>query len=231
MKRGLKVKIFRSGLLSSINQLDHGFIYNFRDKDVPSNTLKNFSNIKTLKQVHSSKVLFFDKHNLEKDEIEGDAMFTNIKNLCLGIYTADCVPIILYDPYSGVVCAIHAGWRGTRSEITKKAVKRIKEEFPSSGEDILAVTGPSIGRCCYEVDYDVASQFLDISEDYTPFINERINGKFMLDLQGINILQLKDSGVSKIESANICTMCNTDFPSFRRDGSYTGRIFTYIGLV
>ena len=225
------MKIFRSGLLFSVKGLDHGFIYNFKPEDVPSGPVKDFSYVKTLKQVHSSKVLFFNDQNLGEQDVEGDAMFTNLKSVCLGIYTADCVPVILYDQDSGVICAIHAGWRGTLAEITLKALAVIKDKFSTSGRDTLAVIGPSIGSCCYEVDHDVASGFRDISEEYAMFIEEKNNSKFMLDLQGMNKLQLRMAGVARIESSNICTMCNTQLPSFRRDGSNAGKIFSYIGLV
>jgi YfiH family protein len=159
---------------------------------------------------------------------ECDAMITDKPNIILSILTADCVPILLYDTKKNVVAAIHAGWKGTKAEITYKTVKKMQKFFNSKPEDIIAGIAPSIGSCCYEVGEDVAKHFFQISHSFT-----KKGEKYMLDLAYINKIQLLNSGLhtKQIEMSNVCTSCNVEhFFSYRKEKGCSGRFMSMIGL-
>ncbi|SFV50516.1 COG1496: Uncharacterized conserved protein [hydrothermal vent metagenome] len=157
-----------------------------------------------------------------------DALVTNQKNIMLTILTADCVPILLFDPQKEVVSAIHAGWNGTYKKIVYKSVKKMQNEFNCNPKDIIAGIAPSIGRCCYEVGEDVARHFFDDRDAFD------IKGeKYMLDLPHINRQQLLEAGLSleNIELSNICTACEVDsYFSYRKEHGCSGRFMSMIGL-
>ena len=163
------------------------------------------------------------------DAIEScDAFITNLPNVVLSILTADCVPILLYDKKNHAIAAIHAGWKGTKSEITKKTVQRMEDTFGSNPNDIIAGIAPSIGKCCYEVGEDVAKHFFHIPQSYT-----QINTKYMLALPDINKKQLLKAGLQEqnIEMSNICTSCDTNrFFSYRKEKGCSGRFMSMIAL-
>ncbi|NEW60244.1 peptidoglycan editing factor PgeF [Sulfurovum sp. bin170] len=157
-----------------------------------------------------------------------DALITNQKGIMLTILTADCVPVLLFDPKKRVVSAIHAGWNGTYKEIVYKAVKKMVEEFDCNPKDIVAGIAPSIGRCCYEVGEDVAKHFFDDRDAFD------IKGeKYMLDLPYVNREQLLEAGLSSgnIELSNICTACEVEsYFSYRKEQGCSGRFMSMIGL-
>ncbi len=157
-----------------------------------------------------------------------DALITNQKDLMLTILTADCVPILLFDTKLKIASAIHAGWRGTKEKIVIKSIKKMKYEFGSNPKDIIAGVAPSIGRCCYEVDWGVAQHFTNYEN---PF--DKIEDKYMLDLSLINYQQLISSGLSRdnIELSSICTSCRVDnFFSYRKENGCSGRFMSMIGI-
>ena len=116
-----------------------------------------------LRQIHSDIVHRVDSSKPMAIESwpQGDALITNEPGILLTIQTADCVPILLADPQSRAIAAIHAGWRGTVRRIAAKALGRMQMEFGTKPEDAIAALGPGIGRCCYEVGPDVAKEFAD----------------------------------------------------------------------
>ena len=157
-----------------------------------------------------------------------DALITDQKNIMLTILTADCVPVLLFDPNKEVVSAIHAGWNGTHKQIVYKTVKKMQEEFSCDPQDIIAGVAPSIGRCCYEVGEDVAKHFFDDS-----FAFDIVGEKYMLDLPYINREQLLEAGLSlkNIELSNICTACEVDnYFSYRKENGCSGRFMSMIGV-
>jgi len=157
-----------------------------------------------------------------------DALITNQKGIMLTILTADCVPILLFDPKKEVVSAIHAGWNGTHKQIVYKTVKKMVDEFSCDPKDIIAGIAPSIGRCCYEVGEDVAKHFFDDSSAY-----DTKGKKYMLDLPYINKQQLLKAGLSieNIELSNTCTACKVDsYFSYRKEQGCSGRFMSMIGL-
>lgn len=163
------------------------------------------------------------------DAIENcDALITNLPHLVLTILTADCVPILLYDTQKDIIAIIHAGWKGTEAKITKKTIAKMQEVFESNPKDILASIAPAIGKCCYEVGFDVGKYFIDKPKSYT-----KKDNKYMLDLPYLNQEQLLDSGIDKehIEMSDICTSCEVQrFFSYRKEKGCTGRFMSLIVL-
>jgi YfiH family protein len=146
----------------------------------------------------------------------------------LTIMTADCVPILHFDTKQKVVAVIHAGWKGTEQEIALKTVEKMKESFNSNPKDIMAGIAPSIGKCCYEVDWNVAKHFEHIENSY-----EDKGEKQMLDLPYINRKQLLHAGLKKgnIEMSNVCTACEVgNYFSYRKEQGCSGRFMSIIGL-
>ncbi len=188
----------------------------------------------TANQTHSSHVCIIDKKEMQgwerlEDAVEDcDALLTDQENVIVGILTADCVPILLYDPVRRVVAAVHAGWRGTEGEIVIKTVGAMKHRFGTDPSDILAGVAPAIGKCCYEVGEDVASHF-----SAYPDAIDRLGEKSMIDLSAINKIQMISAGILEehIEMSGICTACEVEtFFSYRREQGCSGRFMSMIGL-
>ena len=160
--------------------------------------------------------------------LDTDAVITNHKGICIAVKTADCVPVLLYDPRQKVVAAIHAGWRGTAQNIVLNTIEKLKDEFDTNPSDLIAGIGPSICPDVYEVGSDVYNQFDPVFvEDTQPFQT----GKKLLNLWKANRQQLIQGGVNSqnIEIAELCTWSDNDlFFSARRDGAKTGRMATGI---
>ena len=175
------------------------------------------------KQIHSNVV---KRVNAPSSVEACDALITNSTNLYLCVSVADCVPIFLYDPRQKAVAAIHAGWRGTASRISGNAVLRMKEEFQSNPDDLLAYIGPAASSCCYAVGDEVAQQFA------TNFVR-REKGITTVDLKAANMQQLVDEGVLRecIDVSEYCTICRPELlHSYRRDKANSGRMMGVIGL-
>lgn len=159
----------------------------------------------------------------------GDALAANRPGLPIGVYTADCTPILLHDPDTGAVSAIHAGWRGTVAQIAASAVRTLIEHFGARPDQIVAAVGPAIGPCCFEVgtevvDAIVASGWAGHERAIVP---ARPGGKPHVDLWEANRSQLAAAGLrpENIHVAGLCTACRADwFYSWRRDHGATGRM-------
>lgn len=169
-------------------------------------------------QTHSDNVEIID---LKKQVYpDCDALITNQKNIAIALNFADCVPIILYDPVKKVIAVAHAGWRGTVAKIGPKTVKKMVDEFSCEPKDIIALIGPAIGKCCFEVKEDVLNQILE-SVDNNP--SDAISGMFA-DLKQINKIQLLASGLEKIDLSEYCTSCQSElFFSYRKENGKTAR--------
>ena len=186
-------------------------------------------------QTHSDHIKIITKAETKgwkskDDAVEDcDALITQEKKVILTILTADCVPILLYDPKKEVVAAVHAGWKGTQTEIVAKTVLKMQELFDSQAEDIVAAVAPSIGSCCYEVGEDVAKHFFDTPDAFT-----KKGDKYMLDLPYINKYQLLNVGLteSNIEMSGVCTACEVEhYFSYRKEQGCSGRFMSMIGML
>ncbi|MEE3381256.1 MAG: peptidoglycan editing factor PgeF [Succiniclasticum sp.] len=154
---------------------------------------------------------------------ETDALITDLPDVPLLLFYADCTPVLLADPVTGTIGLAHAGWRGTAAQIAKKTVAALKEHFGVRPENLLAAIGPSIGPCCYEVDDGVR----DKMPGYREFFQDRGNGHYLLDLWGVNRRQLEEAGVpaGQIVVSGVCTEDNHElFCSYRYEKGKTGRM-------
>ena len=165
-------------------------------------------------------------------KIEGsDALLTAEPGVTLAIHTADCVPILLWDPRRGVVGAAHAGWRGTAAGVAAAVVEAMTRTFGTDPANLRVALGPAIGPCHYEVDAPVAEAFHS-----WPWADRVLRpgqpGHWWLDLAAANRLILMDVGVpaEQLWTSGLCTACEADlFFSYRRDG-VTGRMGAMIAL-
>ena len=210
----------------------------------------------TLRQRHTDVIHPVDSR--PHGPLRGDALIARVPGLLLAVQTADCVPILLADPRRRAVAAIHAGWRGTLARITEKTLGRMKMEFDTRAGDVIAVMGPAIGCCCYEVGPEVAQAFaaqfagardwfegpfdrLASGDDPAPFPWLSMSppghpppvARVRLDLRAANRSQLAAAGVpaGQIFSSALCTSCRTDLLfSHRREQGRTGRQMAVIGI-
>lgn len=238
----------RTGGVSSGNydSLNLGIYSGDKDENISENfsRLCDFLNIdrKSLflpYQTHSDQILIIDKSFISSGVWEQeqllygkDALITNEKNILIGVTTADCVPLLLFDIENKVVAGIHAGWRGTFAKIVSKTIEKMQSEYHSNLSDILAVIGPSISPAVYEVGEELFDLFKNEGFDIK-IIFTRSDGKLFLDLWKANENLLLEKGVRKenIEISGHCTFSENDkFFSARRLGIKSGRIISVIGL-
>jgi YfiH family protein len=212
----------------------------------------------TLKQIHSSINQVVSKADTgEEARHEADGMMTKERGILLGIQTADCIPVLIADRKQRAVAAFHAGWRGTLKRIVEHGVGRMRLEFNSRPEDLVAAIGPGIAQCCYAVGEEVRSEFESqfayaaelfsevfdsdpVREKYPMlFLTARAPGhsnlgpSLHLDLVEANRRQLLDAGLSaeNIFVQGDCTSCRTDrYFSHRADHGFTGRSLSVIGI-
>lgn len=148
---------------------------------------------------------------------EADFIATNRKDIASFVLTADCVPLVLWEPTSKAFAVVHAGWRGTRKGVVKKAVKTLVNEFRIAPRLVQVWVGPSAKKCCYQVSPDFIDEFDDCS--YRDELFTTIHGNVYFDVPYANQLQLHECGVPHeniIMTYNTCTMCSPLFCSVRR---------------
>lgn len=182
-------------------------------------------------QTHSSNIAYaLDTKNKFIENVDG--LITDKPNLFLGIVTADCLPVILYDEKKKLAGILHAGYKGLLGHIIELMLKQFKTRG-SQMENIKIGIGPSIGVCCYEVDFERISDFKQEFTDLK-FNNEAINGKYRLDLKNVAHEICAGYGIleKNIEVSEICTMCSRDrFYSYRGNGKKsTGEFITIVGM-
>jgi len=159
-----------------------------------------------------------------------DAIFTQLQQVCISITTADCVPLLFFDPVKKVIAAAHAGWRGTCGRIAGKTISSLIERFNCNPADILVTIGPSISSNVYEVGAEVVDTFKTANFDTTQIITLR-NGSIFLDLWQANQQVLEKVGIlpENIEISGICTYTEHErFFSARRLGIKSGRLLSGI---
>jgi len=219
----------------------------------------------TLKQIHSSlvrRVSLCEAAGLERGFstpaiCRGDGLMTDQPGVLLGIQTADCLPVLVADKRRRAVAAFHAGWRGTLARIVEGGVGRMRLEFGSRPEDLIAAIGPGIGSCCYAVGEEVRQEF-ESQFDYATnlfrevydsdpvrekypllFMTARAPGhsdlgpRLHLDLAEANRRQLRAAGLREnaIYRMGECTACQPGrFFSHRGEQGFTGRLMSVIGI-
>ncbi|WP_026882365.1 peptidoglycan editing factor PgeF [Clostridium akagii] len=196
------------------------------------NGLKNLENIKKwfdlnavgyLRQTHSDEVVFYD--SIVKD---GDALITDKPNIAIGVFTADCVPVLIYDKKNKIIAAVHSGWKGTLMQIVSKTILTMRDTYKISLDDIIVYIGPHNRSCCYEFGKEALKQFYEA--DIYKELNIYINGK--LDLNKCIRSQLINIGLNEnnIQDVKICTSCDDEYElfSYRKQKENCGRMFSFI---
>lgn len=187
-------------------------------------------------QVHLTKVAKIDGAFLalsaedRQQALEGvDAVMTDLRGVCIGVSTADCIPVLIYDKVHQAVCAIHAGWRGTVSRIVVKGIEAMREAYGSLPENLTAQIGPGISLDSFEVGNEVYEAFAEAGFDM-PSISRK-EAKWHINLPECNRQQLLSAGVPSeaIAVSDICTLKNAEhYFSARRLTINSGRIFSGI---
>lgn len=190
------------------------------------------------RQVHGTKVcivnadFFALPQEARTVALDGaDAVITDLRSVCIGVSTADCVPILLYDPEKGVAAAIHAGWRGTVAKIIDRTVAVLRETYGCIPERMTAVFGPCISVDAFEVGEEVVDAFREAGFDLDAISRRYPTGRCHIDLLAANYQLLEDCGfgIDKVQVAGICTYGTSDsFFSARKLGIESGRIYTGI---
>lgn len=180
-------------------------------------------------QRHTDKVLVLDS---DLDSKIADAVITNRNDILIGVQTADCVPILLYDRRKRLIGAVHAGWRGTAKEVLKKAIRTMSDKVYSSPSDISIAMGPSIRWCCYDVGHEVIKAVTKATGEGDYFMKK--GEKYCLDLSTANKYQAISMGVlsKNIWMSDDCTFCFPErYYSYRYAKGPTGRQGGFIGIV
>ena len=166
---------------------------------------------------------------------EADGLITDVPGIILTVFTADCIPVLLYDPVRRVTGAVHAGWRGTALGVVQRAVEKMGEVFACRPEDILAAIGPGIGQCCFETHEDVPNAMTTaLRREALPYLKLLESGKYKVDLKGLNRQWLTRAGVAEehIALCPACTACDTrQFWSHRVQGTQRGSLAAMIQLL
>ena len=223
----------------------HTFNLAFHVGDKEQNVLKNRDKLAqsfhlspqhftTSNQVHGTRISIVgqaEKGSGATDSLtalkESDAMITDQENICLLIFIADCVPVLLYDCQKNIIGLIHAGWQGTVGLLAQKTVYQMQSYWGCKAQDIISAIGPSIGPCCYQVGPEVISRVRKAYPKEDHLIRSISDtGKGYFNLWQANKIQLLNCGIleKNIEVARLCTYCHSDiFFSSRKDKGHTGR--------
>lgn len=175
-------------------------------------------------QVHGDNVCIV---NSPIDCPDTDGLVTRSRKLLLAVSIADCVPVLIFDRRLKAAAAVHSGWKGTVRNVVGKALRLLVDELDSKPEDVVAYIGPSAGACCYEVGEDVSKDF-----DKKYLSSGKKPGRPKLDLKRAIASQLVGGGLPErnIEISGACTICDTNYHSYRRDGALSGRMLATIAI-
>ncbi|MFA6188058.1 MAG: peptidoglycan editing factor PgeF [Sulfuricurvum sp.] len=183
-----------------------------------------------MRQIHSDTIVIVDNTMNFHTPPQCDALITNCTDIPLMVMSADCTPILLYDPARHAIGAVHAGRAGALNGILLKTLDAMKKNYGTSVSDMRITFGPSIHGCCYEVNEPIASEV--ISKGYEDALTYK-KEKVFLNVNTILHLQLKTLGITTEQIAETmeCTSCNSnDYFSYRADSQHTGRIAGVIVL-
>ncbi|MCM0648747.1 peptidoglycan editing factor PgeF [Clostridium swellfunianum] len=224
----LKVKEDNANILFSTSKGELDFNINYTEGKDNIEKLKAWFCLKDvgyLSQIHSGNIFTYDG-NL----YEGDALITDKKNVAVGIFTADCVPVLIFDKAKQVIAAVHSGWKGTLNGISANTVLELINNYGSIPEDLIVYIGPHNRGCCYEIGKDVEELFLD-NKLYRDL---EIVNQGNLNLERCIVAQLEHVGVQQknIKCIDICTYCSEDVQlySYRKDKDSCGRMFSFVYL-
>lgn len=221
----------------------------FSRKDIRSNIIRNFElicgaaglepdSLVLTNQIHGTRVYRAGSNDKGKgiirdSDIKGvDGLYTMTPGVTLTTFHADCVPVFLFEPGIKAAALLHSGWKGTLSNIVSSLTERLNELPEYDAGKLIAVLGPSIGHCCFEVEDDVYCLFREKYNNEKYYVNIS-DTKWKVDLKGIITQQLKEAGLKEdnIHNCGICTKCRNDlFFSYRGDNGKTGSMAAFIQI-
>lgn len=216
-------------LLGKFNDKNNSLLH--RKLFLNSLSIKNSDQIFILNQTHSDRIYVLDDNKKTEKNIaneDADAIITHLLDRPIGVLTADCVPIILFDPVNNITGVVHAGRKGTQKRILSKTIAEMNAFYGCSASNIKMGIGPAIGGCCYEVDESCIEPFRKDYPQWKQFVKVAQADRFLLDLITANKQDALDSGImaENIAQSDHCTSCeNHLWYSYRREGK-TGRILT-----
>lgn len=210
-------KVLKSDFLTGVNAF-----FTARSTDI-SLVTKGQKRVITPEQTHSDHVEIVD----EREEYpDCDGLILTKPNTLIYLRFADCTPLIFYDTENKIGAISHAGWRGTAARIGAKTVEKMGVNFGTKPQNVIALIGPAISLCCYEVSEDVRDKLLETVHNPDGLTNGR-----NVDLKGINARQLQEIGVEKIDICPYCTSCNNDlFYSYRKENGTKERHYAILTL-
>ena len=187
-------------------------------------------------QTHTTNVAVVEAKDRGKRFMETDGMVTNVPEICLVTFYADCVPLFFVDPVHRAIGLSHSGWRGTVGKMGKVTVERMREEYGTDPAQVVAAVGPSICQDCYEVSADVIEKFRENFDKalWPELFYEKADGKYQLNLWRANQAVLTEAGVQEenIAVTNLCTHCNPDILfSHRSTGTARGNLSAFLALI
>ena len=188
-----------------------------KNLEIISNKINcNKNSLITLNQKHTNQVVYFKNDTSIKNKVTADAIVSEVKNVGIGILTADCAPILFYDPKKKIIGCAHSGWKGALNGIIKNIVKKFNE-LNSNSNDLIAVVGPCIDKKSYEVKEDFFNKFVSYENNNKIFFEKINNGKFLFDLRGFINKEISISGITNIENLEMDTFSQKEFfYSYRR---------------
>ena len=196
----------------------------------------NAKNTVFTKQVHSDIVQRVGRQDCGRGlvypvEEARDGLVTDEPGVALTIFSADCTPVLLFDPVARAIGAAHAGWRGTAAGIAARTVEAMRREFGCRPENLRAAIGPCISQCCFETDSDVPEAMLAALGAEAQSAIRPAGEKYYVDLKQLNALWLRRAGVTEIDISCDCTACQPQrFWSHRRVGNQRGSLAAVIML-
>ena len=211
---------FSKGLYASLN-------CGLGSDDKKENVLKNLELVSkkigckkesliTLNQKHSNQVIYFENETSIKNKLSGDAIVSKVKNVGIGILTADCAPIFFYDPNKKIIACVHSGWKGALNGVIKNTVKKFNE-LNSNNNDLIAVVGPCINKENYEIKTDFFEKFISQDKNNESFFKKISSEKYVFDLRGFINKELSNLNIKNIDNIEMDTFSEREFfYSYRR---------------
>ena len=226
-----KFKNIRHCFFSRKNGVSEGYYESLNcglgSNDKKENVLKNIKLVSekisceekfliTLNQKHTNQVIHFNNKSLVQDKLTGDAIVCEVKNIGIGVLTADCAPVLFYDHEKKIIASAHAGWKGALNGVIRNTLKKFKE-LNSNNNNIIAVVGPCISKKNYEVKTDFFKRFISQDKNNQKFFDKLSKEKYMFDLRGFINKEILNLNINNIENVEMDTFSNKDyFYSYRR---------------
>ncbi len=214
------------------------------NNDKRNNVLKNIKialnnlgiqdkKLKLINQIHSNKSFIIDEKNFKK-KLYGDGIITKDKKIALGVLTADCAPVFIFDKNKKIICCLHSGWKGALKNIVSTSIKKIKKNNIKK-ENIVAVVGPCLGFKSFEVDKSFKKKFIEKNKSYNIFFISKNRDKDLFNLRNLINFQLKEEGIKDIYNIRKDTYRNNkEFFSHRKatqaNKAMTGRMINIIAF-